>query len=392
MKERVTILTGAGLTAGSDFFGITTYSLTKDFIGYSHPDLSDDKEFLFFIYSEFCFWNDLDPSKVQENLYQINFETILQIVEELFAFIEDAEKTTHKLKYQNSVKSTVFTLNRRLIYKINRIRIPKWKDGIYFFIEKVYNHLIDEIIRQLISQNDNSANVGMLQFEKFLDENFETSNFTRRIYSLNYDNWLSKHSNYFDGFTNNDFDFKEVILNRDIDCHYNLHGCILWHRFLIWKKLNVPEERKHIQSFDGYTISREALLPSPIISGYNKLTRINSSPLLEIFHSLTTDCISTNKLLVIGYSFSDPHVNNNLKLINNDTKVIVVVYYAKDCLTNRESDFHRLAWELTETFGVQFTSPVIRAGLNHTVDSDDRRISIFIDGIGKTFYEEYPNM
>ena len=59
MKENITILTGAGLTAGKDFFGITTSGLTKDFVAYNHSDLTDDKEFMFFIYSEFCFWNKL---------------------------------------------------------------------------------------------------------------------------------------------------------------------------------------------------------------------------------------------------------------------------------------------------------------------------------------------
>jgi hypothetical protein len=392
VKKRVIILTGAGLTASGIFFNITTFGLTKDFVSYQHPDLTQDKELLNFIYSEFCFWNNLDPLKIKENLYQINFETILQIIEELFAYIEDHEKTNHKIKYQNSVKGTVYSLNRRLIYRINQVRIPKWKDGIYIFIEKLYNHLIDEIIRQLVPYNNDGGNSGMNEFKDFLGANFEPSKFISRIYTLNYDNWLNKFGNYFDGFANDEFGSNEVITNRNINCHYNLHGCILWQRHEICRKLVEPEIRKNFQSFDGYTISRDALLPSPIISGYNKLTRINSSPLLEIFHSLTSDCVSANMLLIIGYSFSDPHVNNNLKFIGSDVRIIIVVFLDKSYLADMNSDFYRLTWELKDIFGIEFTNPKIRAGLNFTVDSDDGRVSIFLNGVGSSFYEEYPKM
>jgi len=392
MKEKVLILTGAGLTASHSFFGITTLGLTKDIISYHHPDLTDDKDFMYFVYSEFCFWNKLDPSKIDKNLSQINFETILQIIEELFSYIEDAEKTYHKSKFQNSVKNTVYSLNRRLIFRINQVRNPKWIDLSYFFIEKIYNHLIDEIIRQIIPYNNDKHNPGMNGFKDFLNQHFEPSKHSRRIYSLNYDNWLNKYAGYFDGFTKGKFNSPKVFKSRTIDCHYNLHGCILWQRHSVCYKLRIPEERKNFQSFDGYTISREAILPSPIISGYNKLTRINSSPLLEIFHSLTTDCIFSDKVLIVGYSFSDPHVNNNLKFTNIKAKVIVVVYNDKTCFADYTSDFHRITSELSEIFSTQFTNLTIRPGLNYTVDSDDKRVSIFINGVGQTFYDEYPNI
>lgn len=392
MKERITILTGAGLTASDSFFGITTFGLTQNIISYNHPELTEDKEFMKFIYEEFCFWNNLDPKNIPGNLNQINFETILQIIEELFAYIEDIERTIHNVKRQNSVKNTVYTLNKHLIYKINRVRIPKWKDSVYLFIEKVYNHLIDKIISDIEPHNNNGTNAGMKSFKDFLDNNFDPLKNTRRIYTLNYDNWLNTFAGYFDGFTTDEFDSPRVILDRGTDCHYNLHGCILWQQLMTCKKLAVPEERKHVQSFNGYTISREALLPSPIISGYNKLTRINSSPLLEIFHSLTTDCLATTKLLVIGYGFSDTHVNNNLKLISSKARIIIVVFCNPISLTSPNSDFQRITWELQDIFKISFTNPKIRTGLLHTIDSDDQRVSIFIDGIGQSFYDEYPQI
>lgn len=387
--ERLIVLTGAGLTAGSDFFGITTLGLTESFISYYHPDLTDDKDFIKFVYDEFCFWNNLDSNDVKKNLNHINFETILQLVEELFAYIEDIERTHHKSKNLNSVKTTVFSLNKRLIHQIGKVRTPRYKDMFYLFIEKLHNHLIDRIILELTPHNDDASNIGMLGFKDFLNNNFDNSKTIKRIYTLNYDNWLNKFDGYYDGFTSEIFESQKVIEDRDTDCQYNLHGCILWQRHMTCTKLSAPRELKHIQGFDGWTISREALLPSPIISGYNKLTRINSSPFLEIFHSFTSDCLNTDKLLVIGYSFNDPHINNNFKLIKSHVKIVIVVYCHPSSLTEQRSEFYNLTWELQDIFNVQFTTPTIRTGLKHTIDSDDKRVSIFINGIGNTFYEEY---
>ena len=391
MRNRTIVLTGAGLTAGHDFFSVSTLGLTQNFISYNHPKLTDDKEFIKFLYEEFCFWNKLNLSNVEDNLSQINFETIIQLVEELFVFIEDIEKPKWNAKFKRSVKTTAFNLNSRLITHINRVRIPKYKDAIYLFIEKVHNHLIDLIISVIQPYNTDGENKGMVEFSNFLKNHLGNSK-VKRIYTLNYDTWLNKHANYFDGFSNNNFDRDKVLFNRNTNCHYNLHGCILWQLFADLKKLSEPEEWKNHQSFAGYTIAREAILPSPIITGYNKLTRINSSPFLEIFHSFTQDCIEADSILIIGYSFSDPHINNILRLKPDKTKIIIVVYYDLDCLTDNTSDFHSLIFELNQIFNTNFSNLSIRTELKHTIDSDDKKVSIFLNGIGKTFYDEYPKI
>ena len=391
MKKNVVIFTGAGLTCGPDFSGVSTLELTKKFISYNHPELTDEKEFLKILYNEFCFWNNLDPNNIEQNLDRINFETIIHLLEELFVYIEDIDRSNHKIKYQNSVKTTIFSINRRLITHISRIRLPKWPDSTYLFIEKTHNHLVDVIIDQLKSFDMNATNNGMITFNTFLKNSFDKSE-SKRIYTLNYDTWLNRFAGIFDGFSNGLFDSNKVLFDRDIDCHYNLHGCILWQLFAKSKKLGKPEEWKNSQSFAGYTIAREAILPSPIITGYNKLTRINISPFLELFHSFTMDCSIAYKLLVIGYSFSDPHVNNIFRLIPASTKIVIVVFYNNNCFTDPKSDFHRLIFELNEIFGSSFSNPSIRQGLNYTVDSDDKRLSIFLNGIGPSFYDEFKKM
>ncbi len=207
--ERVTILTGAGLTAGVDFFDITTLKLTEAVIGYNHPELSAEKDPIYFLYAEYCKSNKLDPTDIQKNLGKINFETILQLIEELYSYAEDAERTHHGFKFQNSVKNTAFRLNQDMQDYLDKIRIFKGRHPFFTFIEQMHNHLIDLITKTLTNPNNDAANKGMNQFSRFIDSNFSKANYRRRIYTLNYDNWLHSFGNYFDGFTKSFFDTKK---------------------------------------------------------------------------------------------------------------------------------------------------------------------------------------
>ncbi|BFO67375.1 hypothetical protein KCF3NO3_33580 [Chryseobacterium sp. KCF3-3] len=48
--------------------------------------------------------------------------------------------------------------------------------------------------------------------------------------------------------------------------------------------------------------------------------------------------------------------------------------------------------EVSDIFNTKFSTYKVRSGLEHTVDSDNGRISIFINGIGQSFYDEYPKI
>jgi hypothetical protein len=386
LKNKILLLTGAGLTAGPDFFNVGTLGLTEQFIHYHDPELSPDKKLVNFIYTKFCEKHKLDPLNHAGNLYQINFETILHIIEELHAFVEDIEKEHLGVKHQNSIKSTVFKMREEILNYIQKARILKGKHPFYLFFEQLHNHLIDVITEGLAPHNNDAENKGMMGFRDFLNKEFPTESFSRRIYTLNYDNWLSKIGGYFDGFDDNRFDGLKVIQDRLTDCHYNLHGCILWDWFGNGK-LDHPRTLKHIQSGNEPTISREAILPAPIISGYNKLTRIYYHPFLHIFHSFLSDVTECNRVLVIGYSFSDPHINAILKLAAESTPVTVVVYMHAASLG---SELSYLAYTLYNVFGSNFEPITFSDQYRHTIISQDGRITVFLKGIGPDFYCEYP--
>ena len=391
MKKRALIITGAGLTAGPDFFNITTGGITKKFLSYQDDELSSDPGLIKFLYDEYCFYNRLDPAAIDQNIVKINFETILQIVEELHAYIEDYERTQDNWKELNSIKGTVYSLNKRLIVYLDRVRTYKGKHPLRMFMERIYNHLVQVISNELNPYNKDGQNIGMREFEKFLIDAFPADPYTKRIYTLNYDNWLHRHAGYYDGFDQEYFNSSVVINDRDKDCQYNLHGCILWNWGRLMKSVE-PEDRRGSQAFNGYEINREALLPSGIISGYNKLTRINARPFLEVFHSFTADCLAADIVLLIGYGFNDPHLNNNLSLIPTNIRIVVVIYCSVTDLTNQRSELHRITNELGETFRKSFGDLKFRKGSDYTIDSEDGRISIFINGIGPSFYKEFPEI
>lgn len=66
---------------------------------------------MFFIYSEFCFWNKLDPAKIDDNLSQINFETILQMIVEvkMLQFVKQHLKRKFLISVQTFVTLTIQT-------------------------------------------------------------------------------------------------------------------------------------------------------------------------------------------------------------------------------------------------------------------------------------------
>jgi len=391
MKKKALIITGAGLTAGPDFFNITTAGITKKFLAYQDDELSSDPGLIKFLYDEYCFYNRLDPLAIDQNIGKINFETILQIVEELHVYIEDYERTKDDWKELNSIKGTVYSLNKRLIVYLDRARTYKGEWPLRMFMEKIYNHLVQVISDELNPHNKDVDNKGMKSFENFLTHAFPNDLFTKRVYTLNYDNWLHQHAGYYDGFDQRHFNSSVVMNDRARDCQYNLHGCILWN----WGRLEKsgePEDRRGSQAFAGWGIDREALPPSGIISGYNKLTRINARPFLEVFHSFATDCLAADFVLLIGYGFSDPHVNNNLSLVPIHTRIIVVIYCTVADLTNLRSDLHRITNELGYIYRMSFGELKIREGSDYTLDSADGRISIFINGIGPSFYDEFPEI
>lgn len=76
----------------------------------------------------------------------------------------------------------------------------------------------------------------------------------------------------------------------------------------------------------------------------NKASRILFPPHLQFYNSFYTDCIRADQLMIIGYSFSDVHINQTIKSAlkaNNKLKVLIVDYL-------KENAKYEKFWEKAE--------------------------------------------
>ncbi|PWE00016.1 SIR2 family protein [Marinilabilia rubra] len=210
---------------------------------------------------------------------------------------------------------------------------------IFFF--KLYNHFLSLIARRIeeysytIHENSNLNN-SLIQFIRFLN----SKNTKIRIYTTNYDRLLQKtlgnQCKVFDGFSDNSGDdyyeyysYQPQRIYEDSDniTYYNLHGSLCWDKDMI-----LPNRGNNFycypnQTFPGIswpTLEQvnpgQTLISSNIITGYNKVQRVSLEPINYFNYAFMRDCLDSELLISIGYSFNDIHINRVLKTILNKPK------------------------------------------------------------------------
>ncbi|MBK9415301.1 MAG: SIR2 family protein [Bacteroidetes bacterium] len=332
MPKKITILTGAGFTVLPHFAGINTQNLTDGIRGINIPNcMIAGKTPGEYFYRKLCF-HYTGKTKNDCDLSTVNFETIIHLLEELYthlvSFISGRKNIIPDYK---GVKPAFLKLHQSISTDLESTKIAMGKRFKYEIIIDIYRHFIDFIINQFKVYNLSKTNKGMNDFYKlFLRKYLKNASWYKRIYTLNYDSWLNSFKNYYDGFdSNGDFESAKVMNDSDFNCHYNLHGCVLWQNEIqknnIKKKKHAVNFKSYVQS-SAYGINREPLLATPIITGYHKLERMKYNPYLQFYFSFQRDLLDSDLLLIIGYSFTDTHVNNLLALYEGKT---IVVNYLK---------------------------------------------------------------
>lgn len=258
----------------------------------------------------------------EEGKSTINFETVIAALELIMNY-NIAATNRGKNTYNTSFMPAVLFLNN----KINK-GAESEKDKRLFYTN-LYKHFV-QIVINCIEKYDNE--VCSHQHEtlnkQFNDFIFYLSNkkYSVKIYTTNYDSIvpqiLADRKIYMgekllpDLSTYYSSDFTK---NKDSKLSYfYLHGSIYW-------SLKFVNEYRVIKSsFSGEVQSlhasggnpNEPLIFSPIITGYAKTQRSFIFPFSMGFTNLANDCNNCNKLLTIGYSFSDTHINS---IIQNNT-------------------------------------------------------------------------
>jgi hypothetical protein len=339
-KKTVTFLTGSGFTSSSQFMGISTQNLTDKIRklhipGYEIKNQTPGE----YLYRLLCYHYTRKTVK-DCDISIVNFETIIHLLEEMYTFFVSQNKdgiakkdpnVVKNLALHKGVKPSFLEIRDDVLKEIDKIRKRnriKYRNQV---VRVIYSYFIQELINNLKSFNSDKDNAGMRGFvSNYLGTNFPESKYVRRFYTLNYDTWLNRYLGFYDGFDNDGkFQSNEVMSNDKIDCHYNLHGSLLWAN-----TLDVSNVEKRIRAVDylsyskssNYSINREPLIATPIITGYNKMQRMKYAPYLELYYSLQKDILSSDLLVIIGYSSSDTHVNSILSLYKGKAVVVNFIW------------------------------------------------------------------
>ncbi len=333
---KITLLTGAGLSTA--FAGLSTWKITNNLRILNVPDLEIDGILPGeYFYRKLCL-HYTGRRKNDCDLATVNFETIIHLLEEMYAYLSSYIKGDKKIRAEyKGIKPAFLKLQETISKDLYEVKFESKKVGLYQLIQNYYTYFIASIVNEL-KDFDTKASNGMKQFnERFLVANFPDSDWIKRIYTLNYDNWFNLFEKYYDGFdVAGNFESGEVMNNDKPNCYFNLHGCVYWQNTLDQNKITKQKKVVDFHSYftsSAFGINREPLLSTPIITGYNKLQRMKYNPYLQFYYSMQKDILNSDILVIIGYSFTDPHINNLLELFKKKT---VIVDYIADWMKTEE--------------------------------------------------------
>ncbi|MEX2347807.1 MAG: SIR2 family protein [Balneolaceae bacterium] len=270
-------------------------------------------------------------------------ETLIKLFPVVFPF-DDEEKEIlllpnneeyEKLNFSNNNQGKAKFLNFLLVDLITTIssHIPAYS---------YYSEFKKDVIEKETNQKLNN------DFFEWMNK----ENSIKRMYTLNYDYLFKKilenrDAEVFDGFNLNDPkgneefepDLYKICSDFDSNIHYNLHGSIWWRPKrnqgfgLNGAKFTKTAFTEFLSNeyHEGFPVleienGREIIL-SNIISGTNKTLRTAISPFRQMLSAFDRDCITADNLFIVGYSFSDGHLNEIINIAleeNRDLNIHVI--------------------------------------------------------------------
>lgn len=203
---------------------------------------------------------------------------------------------------------------------------------------KVYCRCINLIIKEVekyecrILQDENTMK-NIRDFWDILNTEFKSVNF----YTTNYDEILP----YIFKREHDIFDFKSHSISKNT--FSNLHGSIHLSLEFISNQYEIVHNdiiKLYDNALEIYGGNpNELIIFSPIIIGKNKSQRILDKHFNQNIVTFANDLNQCSTLLIIGYSFSDNHINMLLKQFIQIEKCKVVIIDKTDKIDN--SDFER---------------------------------------------------
>ncbi len=372
-KNKEIFLFGAGSVI--DWGGPTTSELTDLIRNYAFP-IRDSKITI----------TNYIHKRLLDNGYsesEINFETIINVIEELSIYFSEYNKKTQTPSLLRAFLKDD-SLKTLLNYSIEggerkhgyRIQIPDGEK--YNFAKHSYNdenpdqfylqHLLSSIITNINSRVSNysyhSESKSVIDTQSSLSLLFKDwmkrigNKNTLRLYTLNYDRVfkiLLKDAGIecFEGFESTDTikdmdgiraDVVKIINDFEINVHYNLHGSAFWKVlpydsgqlpnpeivFTGWPELPDNDEKSNVEIEKG-----KPIYLTSIITGYQKAQKSMVSPFRQMHSAFDRDCSNGNRLYIIGYSFGDEHINECIKTSLRHNQNLIIEIVSPDFIENK---------------------------------------------------------
>jgi hypothetical protein len=401
-KRRVTILTAAGLNMPPNMGGISTGEITE--LVKKYPGIGNPQPLINGLPAGQYFFDVLVNHHKKSGtddvgLNLVNFETLVFLVEELYAYYWDLR---HGIQPdQKGFLPAILQLDPDLDKHIKNAAFNGVGGGeSHNFLREVMRILVKPIIDRVALLDSDNSHSGMTEFsDKLLKEAFPDNRWYKRVYTLNYDTWINQRLEYWDGFDDGVFNTKKVMRSYDFNCHYNLHGSVRWRPHINEAGI---EKLDSIVDIMGYGTSDQTdqgnhpLIKTPIITGYNKAARLTSMPYLALHHAFLTDILNSDYLIVVGYGGADPHVNKMLSLYKG--KAAIVNYFSSWVDSKRNGDDVDIYDDWCRHFLEAIVEPhnggwanEMRWGRDPFIKSNDGRLTFWWQGLNDEFYNQINN-
>lgn len=193
-------------------------------------------------------------------------------------------------------------------------------DSLWDIYQKCINAIIHEVEKyENRVLQDETARKSIVSLWEVLNKKFENISY----YTTNYDEILPY-------VINSEYSCLEATKSYNIEQFSNLHGSI--HLCKKWNGQRYEVKHTDITSIFNYALANdggnpnELMIFSPIITGRNKTQRLMDQHFFRSIVSFANDLSECAVLIIIGYSFSDPHINMLIKEYTSfdKTKVLVV--------------------------------------------------------------------
>lgn len=302
-----------------------------------------------------------------------NFEALISALELLLEWNLSNDKKRHLTFRDTSIYRNVFQLGTPFAYHTT--------DKIW----EIYKDIVNEII-EVIKDYDYYPNYTRVRHGKdpdilrsFVSKLEKESDL--KIYTLNYDrlipNLIKSHLDVYEGIEGESYGYDLNKFSGHHLTYYNLHGSIYinYHPYKGIKLLDRPVELDYAIRMTGGNPNEQKIF-LPIIAGYHKSQRMMSYPFIFGFGAFMCDCNGSETIIIVGYSFSDPHINSVLSgFIKTGMTRIVIVDFSSDMqlsglLKNR----------IKTVFNTDYNFEMVENGVYH---NENDTIKIFLKGFEK---------